>query len=405
MSRSVITLMTLLAGWPLALSVRGQEGGAPITIDQLPCTFCHMCADPSQRYPCLRTCPRTSAEAIGKKMSRKHAPEVVVLDELEELYQPVPFDHQGHAHMAEMTTGCAVCHHYTTEGTEVPACKNCHEVGPQREDLRKPSLKAAYHRQCMGCHREWSGGTQCAACHPPKEEAGQPMPTARELLDAMPGPVPEPHTLIYEPEAKPTRPGTHIIFRHKEHIDRFGLTCAECHHEDSCSSCHSAVEEFGLEPKVAAKAAVAEGDVHRLCTACHDVENKDACDHCHWNEGERKPEPFDHGSTGWPLDDHHVKLGCRTCHEAVPFRKLNHACDACHSDWEPHSFDHAVTGQLLNKDHEDADCTECHAGREFDKPPTCDECHEEEEGISFPTQRPGDVVIPSQRESGGGADD
>ncbi len=398
MSRSVAGLMTLVLGWPLASAVHGQEKGAPMTMDELPCTFCHVCPDPTQRYPCLRACPRTSARSIRKDISRKHAPDVVVLGELQELYLPVPFDHRGHAHMAEMTTGCAVCHHYTPEGTEVPACKNCHEVNPQREDLRKPSLKAAYHRQCMACHREWSGGTQCGLCHPPKEGTGQPIPTARELLDAMPGPIAEPHTLIYEPDSKPTRPGANIIFRHKEHIDRFGLTCAECHQEDSCARCHSAVEE--LRPREALLK-----DRHGLCSACHDVDNKDACDHCHWNEGERKPEPFEHDSTGWALSGHHSKLTCRACHEVVPFRKLSRACDACHSDWQPDSFDHAVTGQMLDANHEDVDCADCHAGRKFDQPPTCKECHEKDEGISYPGQRPGDIVIPSQRENKGPSDE
>jgi hypothetical protein len=323
-------------------------------------------------------------------MAGMRAPEVVVLDELEELYVAVRFDHRGHAHMADMVAGCAVCHHYTPEGAAKPACKTCHEVSTPREDIRKPSLKAAYHRQCMSCHREWSGETDCAACHPPKIGEQQDAPTREELLSRMRPPIPEPHTKIYESESKPL-PGAKIIFRHKEHIDRFGLRCAECHREDSCSHCHGEPQPGEEQPRVL-------GDHHGPCSACHDVDNKDACDHCHWKDGEAKPKPFDHAGTGWPLSEHHDRLACRTCHKTVPFKKLDRNCNKCHGDWDPDSFDHAVTGQVLDSNHEEIACADCHADRKFDIPPRCDECHDEDEGVAFPAKRPGPVVIPTHRE-------
>ena len=391
MPRSLTTMIALLSVGAFSTVGRAQNQGAPLTIEELPCSFCHSCDKPTARYPCLRGCPRTSAAAIARKMSQKQAPEVVLLDELEELYLPVPFDHRGHAEMAGMAGGCAVCHHYTPEGAAKPACKTCHETSPKREDLRKPGLKAAYHRQCMGCHRDWSGATECAACHPPKIGQDQARSTPEGLLSKMHPPIPEPHTKIYELESKPL-PGAKIIFRHKEHIDRFGLRCAECHREDSCSRCHGKPEAGEEREKVLV-------DCHGPCSACHDVDNKDACDHCHWHEGEAKPKPFDHARTGWLLSKHHIKLGCRTCHQAVPFQKLNRNCNACHADWEPDSFDHGVTGQVLDKDHEDIDCADCHAERKFDSPPKCDECHDEDEGIVFPAKRPGPEIIPSHREN------
>ena len=388
------TTMSLVLGGVLAAGVSAQQPKAPLAVEELPCSFCHTCDKPTRRHPCLRVCPRTSAAAIATRMSQKRGPEVVILDELENLYLPVPFHHRGHAEMADTTEGCSVCHHYTPEGAAHPACKNCHETSPKREGLdnmRKPSLKAAYHRQCMGCHREWSGGTQCAACHPPKMGQGQKVPSGKDLLQGMHPPIPEPHTKIYEPKTKP-RAGAKIIFRHKEHVDRFGLKCAECHREESCSRCH---QEGGQESQ---QRAAMHGDPHGACSACHDVENKDACDHCHWNEGERKPEPFDHAPrTGWPLGKYHAKLSCRTCHERVPFAKLGRDCNTCHGGWEPDSFHHAVTGQLLDKNHEDVACADCHSDRKFDTPPTCDECHDEDEGIAFPAKRPGPLVVPSQR--------
>jgi hypothetical protein len=392
MPRILVATISLLFAGVFPAVGRAQHQDVPLAIEELHCNFCHTCDKPTKRLPCLRGCPRTSAAAIAREMSQKRIPDEAILDELEELYLPVRFDHKGHAHMADMVEGCAVCHHYTPEGTARPACKTCHEVAANREDLRKPSLKAAYHRQCMGCHRAWSGETECAACHPPKAGEGQKIPTRQELLDKMSDPIKMPREKIYEPQAKP-KVGARIIFRHKEHVDRFGITCAECHREDSCSRCHQLTEE--KQPR----ASTSQG-CHGPCAACHDVDNRDACDHCHWKKGERKPQPFDHDNTAWPLSKYHAELACRTCHEAVPFRKLDRNCNTCHSRWEPATFDHAVTGQVLDKNHEEIDCADCHAGRQFDSPPKCNECHDEDDGIAFPAKRPGPVVVPTRRENG-----
>ena len=177
MSRSSAATAGLLLGGAFAMLAHAQQSSAPVMPQELPCTFCHTCEKPTRANPCLRACPRMSAAAIAARMLQKGGPNVVILDELEELYLPVPFDHRGHAHMAMMADGCGVCHHFTPEGAAYPACKTCHEVSAQQRDARKPNLKVAYHRQCMSCHREWSGGTDCAACHPPKTEEAQQTPT------------------------------------------------------------------------------------------------------------------------------------------------------------------------------------------------------------------------------------
>jgi hypothetical protein len=315
---------------------------------------------------------------------------VIILDELENLYLPVPFDHGGHAEMTMMTDGCVVCHHHTPEGAAHPACKTCHEVSAKQEAIRQPSLKAAYHRQCMSCHREWSGETECGICHLPKTGATDEVPTVGSILGKMHPPIPEPDEEIYEPKAT-SAPGEKVIFRHREHIHRFGLKCAECHREDNCARCHEKGKQHVQQTRTLEQH-------HRPCANCHDVDDEATCKRCHWKEGEPKPKAFDHADQGWVLGKHHDEIGCRACHKKIPFRKLERDCEACHGDWESGSFDHAVTGQVLDQNHEEADCTECHAERKFDRPPRCDECHEEDEGISFPAQRPGPLAIPSKRE-------
>jgi hypothetical protein len=362
------------------------------SVEDLPCSACHTCDEPTLEDPCLRECQRAGAAAIKREMMEQRGPDMVILDELENLYLPVPFDHHGHAVMAEMTRSCEVCHHYTPEGVRHPACKSCHEIAPAQEDMRKPSLKAAYHRQCLSCHREWSHETACEICHFPKTGLGggaesPAVPTKDDIMGHMHPPIPEPTTKIYATKHL-ARPGTNVTFRHEEHIHRFGFTCAVCHHEDSCSRCHEEGKSKSGEVKTLE-------EHHNPCATCHDMEHPDKCAHCHWAEDEPEPPRFQHSNTGWPLNRYHRERSCRVCHERVPFTKLDRECNSCHGDWEPANFNHAVTGQELDTNHAETDCVECHADRKFDVPPTCDECHDEEEGIAFPKKRPGRVVSPA----------
>ena len=117
------------------------------------------------------------------------------------------------------------------------------------------------------------------------------------------------------------------------------------------------------------------------------------CERCHWQKGQPEPARFDHVTTGWPLGKYHEDRGCRECHIRVPFVELNRDCNACHPDWNTLNFDHRITGQVLDENHADADCTECHTENKYDRPPACAECHDEEDdGIAFPTKRPGPTV-------------
>ena len=68
------------------------------------------------------------------------------------------------------------------------------------------------------------------------------------------------------------------------------------------------------------------------------------------------------------------------------------ACNNCHAAWPPDNFNHAVAGQALDENHAEQDCEFCHVDRQFSVPPTCSECHQPDEGIAFPKQRPGPVA-------------
>lgn len=350
------------------------------------CSNCHTCSVPTSENPCVIPCSREALRRIADRFDLMHGPSVVILDELENLYLPVPFDHAGHARMADMTGGCATCHHYTPEGAEHPACKTCHAIDTAAGDIRKPGLKGAYHRQCMSCHREWSGETQCGACHLPKTGADgklrqEVLPTPGDLIGRMHPPIPEPETELYVTEREGFEP-TRALFRHKAHIDEYGLRCAECHREDNCNRCH----EGG---KTHVQHVRSLDEHHQPCFSCH---RDDACEDCHYAADASPPTPFDHASTGWPLKRYHAGKSCRVCHASVPFTARDNRCGACHDSWTSDNFDHRVTGQALDEIHAPFDCELCHAEQRFDRPPTCTECHDEDEGFRFPERRPGTKV-------------
>jgi hypothetical protein len=300
------------------------------------------------------------------------APDVVMLDELVAVYEPVPFDHKTHAAMAEMWQGCETCHHRTptvataaasqpaglvsraktqANAANMPACKECHDVANQRADIRMPNLKGAYHRQCLNCHREWANENGCSACHreqkkskahDARDPSPPPPPTVDDIVGRMHPPIPEPETHVYQARFTPAV-GSSVLFRHKEHTVRYGLKCSSCHHRDNCSDCHDAtaktIAQKPLRPGRTWK------DSHGPCLSCH---QQDRCGHCHYDKSATPPPP---------------------------------------------TFDHRVTGQLLDTDHRDLRCGQCHGQLKSKVKLSCGgaECHQRT-GIAFPADRPGAIV-------------
>lgn len=71
-------------------------------------------------------------------------------------------------------TICQGCHHNSPVSKKPPQCASCHgrPFNPQKPDM--PGLKAAYHQQCMNCHKAMDlakpQATACAECHKKKKD-------------------------------------------------------------------------------------------------------------------------------------------------------------------------------------------------------------------------------------------
>jgi hypothetical protein len=290
-------------------------------------------------------------------------PDIVIMDELEELYVAVRFNHKLHAEMSDMSEGCEVCHHYE-ENAQVPsACKHCHPKEIIHENLSQPGLKGAYHRQCLGCHVQWEGDTKCEICHE-KKAGGRLHGTATSFaIHTQHQPIKMNELIIFKTEYEEN---DEVPFHHKFHSTQYERDCNVCHKKQSCEVCHTHREDS--HPM----GDLSEIDLHETCFQCHEEAE---CEHCH---GRDQTEFFSHESTGWPLKPYHKELYCRNCHaDRGAYMKLDQQCEACHKNGWADDFDHKITGIVLDETHVEADCDNCHVDG-IGKPSTCMECHDDE---------------------------
>ena len=291
-------------------AAEGQSTGGALS-----CGKCHVCRNPSPQEPCLVNCPRTwMAGTTGHTLAPGSGPDNVVLNEIENLYEPVAFNHKLHAEMADMCKGCDACHHYTPTDAFHPKCKECHDPELASEHIRQPGLKGAYHRQCMGCHREWSKETECGVCHALKAEKKKEGPAYVPIHYR---PCSEPARKTYDAASED---GAYVTFFHENHAHVYDLKCNDCHQDDACIRCH-----YQGEKPLAVVQASADA-MHHKCSACHDINTKGKCGNCHSAE---KKEVFDHGlASGLTLDENHIENECSDCH--ADFKKPD--CSDCHED-------------------------------------------------------------------------
>ncbi|MBD3168919.1 MAG: cytochrome C [candidate division Zixibacteria bacterium] len=158
------------------------------------CTICHAGPSPDivervrGRYNSIN---QFRSEELGDGLSfrRNEIPDTVVIGILSNQYEPARFPHRkitmkllehiSDSRIATYFHGnedvvCQGCHHYSPIGQTPPLCQNCHGEPFDEDDLHKPGLYGAYHRQCIGCHQymNFENPSDCAVCHQKKKSVG-----------------------------------------------------------------------------------------------------------------------------------------------------------------------------------------------------------------------------------------
>ena len=337
------------------------------------CRTCHACEYPTSINPCLMQCARQGA-LFSSDYTFEAGPEIVVLERLMKFWEPVTFYHGLHASMSDLSDGCTLCHHFSEKSGEIPSCSKCHKNETDYANLNMPSLKGAYHRQCLACHREWSHKDDCQFCH--KEIKSQDM--SKGTIDKT-DIVGIPHPLIVAEDKyvyETIYPKDPIVtFHHNDHVDLFGLKCTDCHKGDTCCRCHDVDK-----PEAGEEDCIKHTET---CCKCHMERN---CDFCH---SDKEKPPFNHDtSTNFVLGHYHQDVDCNNCHISVNnFVTPSSDCEGCHIHWEVGSFDHSVTGITLNEYHIEEDCEVCHIDRNYRVVPACDNCHDD---MTYPEYLPGE---------------
>jgi hypothetical protein len=350
----------------------GQKHHAQMPLN---CQECHSCSAPTYEKPCLKILPDFTRSTITIFHSADQAPEIIKIDTLEGNYEATIFTHKLHAEMSFMSGGCKSCHHFNPPG-KVLSCIECHDPQLANNDLSKPGLKGAYHRQCLNCHREWSHSTNCTVCHERKGTKAGPasIEDKSDFKEVSHPKIETPTKVVYNVDYEE---GPIVTFFHNEHINLFNLSCESCHQNESCARCHDTYD----------KTTGTEKEPHENCIDCHESAIDENCAKCH-DTKERKP--FDHSNTGWPLNKYHKKLYCNECHGSDgTFKKLNKTCTNCHKNWTSGRFDHKVTGLILDETHIENDCENCHLNSNFSNKPVCTECHDD---LSYPKNVPGKKI-------------
>ena len=153
------------------------------------CAKCHM--EPPQAGVSATQKPELVADlllasrrAVLDTFNDADIPEKVIIGDLFHQYETVEMPHRKIIHSLinniknnklanyfhnEKGTICLACHHNSPVTKTPPRCVSCHGSPFDDKNPLRPGLKAAYHQQCMGCHREMGiekpKSTECKDCH------------------------------------------------------------------------------------------------------------------------------------------------------------------------------------------------------------------------------------------------
>lgn len=132
--------------------------------------------------------------AVARKQTKYWSPMLapykVSIDTLVDQYEPCNFNHRHHvqslmdrieknqlagAFHNEKATICMTCHHNSPPSATPPKCSSCHSAEMAQLPQARPKLMAAFHLQCMSCHKDMKvarpRNTDCTTCHKPRQAA------------------------------------------------------------------------------------------------------------------------------------------------------------------------------------------------------------------------------------------
>ena len=162
----------------------GCHSQASVSRGQQSCAKCHDGPPPyAGEPPLLEQGSPVTVELAELPGASDDLPEEVTIDVLIDIYEASKMPHRKivarfDAQIRENTLArqfhgsieamCAGCHHHSPVGERPPRCGACHgDSGAATID--RPSLKVAYHRQCVSCHQELGLKDGCTDCHAAKE--------------------------------------------------------------------------------------------------------------------------------------------------------------------------------------------------------------------------------------------
>ncbi len=164
--------------------------------------FCSACHSGNAKSP------RRSVKIQYSVLTEEKVPDKVTIKVLEKEYQPSTFPHRkiirklidisNDNKMAttfhkNINSICRGCHHQSLPEAEAekrkpPYCRNCHSPVFDTQDMNKPRLLAAYHRQCLGCHERMQlKKTGCRDCHEEKAGVSAKILSLRDIAQQQSG--------------------------------------------------------------------------------------------------------------------------------------------------------------------------------------------------------------------------
>lgn len=157
-------------------------------------TACRVCHVPlAEPMPATADDARTRALAAQMVATRQQPrstvavadiPETVAIEHLKDQFEAVAMPHRkivlalidiarddpmAAVFHPQATTVCQGCHHNSPSSLKPPQCGACHGRTSDALNLTRPGLMAAFHQQCLDCHRrmgiEKPATRECLACH------------------------------------------------------------------------------------------------------------------------------------------------------------------------------------------------------------------------------------------------